>query len=81
MAMTRKNANRTPRLVCWARSLARVLERTRRAVWHAIEEDAIRSTQRADGSSRDLFDELPDPPHLEYGEVRYRNGRFNYLDG
>ena len=46
--------------------------------------EAIREEQRFEAArhgERDIFDELPDPPHLEYGEVRYRNGRFKYLDG
>jgi hypothetical protein len=46
----------------------------------SVQEELGRS-ERTERDARDLFDELPDPPHLEYGEVRYRNGRFKYLDG
>jgi hypothetical protein len=45
------------------------------------EEQDRASREAADGDARDVFDELPDPPHLEYGEVKYRDGRFKYLDG
>ena len=57
------------------------LDGLRGALLFALQKENRRSASEAGrGEARDLFDELPDPPHLEYGEVRYRNGRFKYLD-
>jgi hypothetical protein len=59
----------------------RVLDNLRRFTLGVAAEGTLAATDESEGGSRDLFDELPDPPHLEYGEVHYRNGRFKYFDG
>ena len=57
------------------------LRRISAALLSAFTEESERCAHEAAHSqARNLLDELPDPPHLEYGEVRYRNGQFKYLD-
>jgi hypothetical protein len=66
---------------CLGNGLARLMTRLRTAIFAAVrEENARAADDAARDEDKDLFDQLPDPPHLEYGEVRYRNGRFNYFD-
>ena len=61
-----------------ARTLTRLGGRVPTALLAALREELERSA-RSDAT--DAFDELPDPPHLDYGEVKYRDGRFKHLDG
>lgn len=63
-------------------ALVRFLDAVGGALRAALREEQDRTRREAGkDDSRDLFDELPEPPHLEYGEVRHRDGRFKYLDG
>ena len=75
------NATSRRLMVRWIHGFVRLAERMRRSVWTAIKEENNRAYAESRAPTRDLFDELPDPPHLEYGETRYRNGRFKQLDG
>ena len=63
-----------------ARGLSHLAGRVSTSLIESVREEQ-RCCEAARHAEKDIFDELPDPPHLEYGEVRYRDGRFKYLDG
>ena len=63
------------------RGFLRFLARLRRAIVAAIREESARAAEEAArDDQRDLFDRLPDPPHLSYGEVRHYGGKLRYFD-
>jgi predicted nuclease with RNAse H fold len=46
----------------------------------AIETEHARASRRAEqNEERTLLDQLPDPPHLEIGEVKYGEGMHDYF--
>ena len=62
------------------RGLVGFLARLRRAIAAAIREETAQAAEEAvEDGQRDRLDELPDPPHLEPGEVKYGNGLHDYF--
>ena len=55
----------------------RILNRLRNALAYAIEHEAKREVQDADKA--EFADHLPEPPHLEPGELKYGNGMHDYF--
>jgi len=61
--------------------MTRLFARFRRALLAAIHDETARATEESTRrDERDLFEKLPDPPHLSYGEVRYFGGKLRYFD-
>lgn len=61
--------------------VTRLLSRLREALLAAIHEESTRATEESTRRDElDLFEKLPDPPHLSYGEVRYFGGKLRYFD-
>ncbi len=50
------------------------------ALLAAFQEENARVTKRAaEIEDKDLIEHLPDPPHLDYGEVKYGTGVHDYF--
>ena len=59
----------------------RVLTRFPPALLAALQEENNRATTRAaEKEDKDIFERLPDPPNLDYGDVKYVDGKLRYLD-
>lgn len=73
---------RNSEMMLWrlASTLTRLCGRLPKALLAALR-DELENLETTRSDAKDVFDELPDPPHLDYGEVKYRDGRFKHLDG
>ena len=61
--------------------LTRLIERLRAAVLDALDDESVRSDQVAEWEeSKDLYDRLPEPGHLDHGAVKYTDGKLRFLD-
>jgi hypothetical protein len=53
----------------------------RSSVWAAIEQEHARVERHAAADEqRDLFDRLPEPLHLDHGDVKFTDGKLRFLD-
>ncbi len=63
------------------RRLVGSLQWLRSSMAQAINEESERTAEEANAQDgRDLFDRLPDPPHLGFGQVRHYDGKLRYFD-
>jgi len=47
----------------------------------AVQDEHARAVEdAAHEDAKDIFDQLPEPPHLDYGDVKYADGKLRYLD-
>jgi len=70
-------ATRRPyRWRAWGRLLARLADGLRAAIAEESAQ-AERAAARAEEQAR--FARLPDPPHLQYGELKYGEGMHDYF--
>jgi len=77
MSPQRENSPKTVRV---GRLLRRLGVRFRAALLSAFQEENARGAARAaEDGDRDPIYELPDPPHLEYGAVKYGQGMHDYF--
>ena len=57
------------------------LARVPAALLAAFQDENTRATKKAvEDEDKDIFERLPDPPHLHYGEVKYTDGKYRYFD-
>ncbi len=53
----------------------------RSAVLASIEQEHARAEGHAAADEhRDLFERLPEPPHLDHGDVKFTDGKLRFLD-
>ena len=61
--------------------LTRLIERLRTALLGALEDENIGAAQDAGrDDSKDLYERLPEPVHLDHGAVKYTDGKLRFLD-
>jgi hypothetical protein len=72
------------RKILWnrlCRNGGRALRTFRSSVWAAIDQEHARSEgQAAADEQRDLFERLPEPLHLDHGDVKFTDGKLRFLD-
>lgn len=77
MSTTRRNMN--PSRV--GSGLARWVGRIRIGLLGAVEEESALATEEAEHEeTKDIFDRLPEPVHLDHGDVKYTDGKLRFLD-
>ena len=58
----------------------RLLDRLRRALVAAVEDEAVRKDSTlATATDECVISDLPDPPHLEPGDLKFGNGMHDYF--
>jgi len=63
------------------RGLARLIGRLRIGVLRALAEETPSGADLAEKEgTEDLFDQLPEPVHLDHGDVKYADGKLRFLN-
>jgi len=63
------------------RGLSGLIRKLRMGVLRALAEETRFGTDATErGGAKDLFDQLPEPVHLDHGDVKYADGKLRFLD-
>ena len=79
--MSVPNKSRFRRAAKWALRALGLIAPSRRGLLEALEaEHEAAGAAAASEDEQDLFERLPEPMHLEHGDVQYGDGKLRFLD-
>jgi len=83
MSLLRQNslleARKASVLIRLSARVLRFFARVPAALLATFQEENTRATKEAENDGEDRSEHLPDPPHLDYGEVKYGQGMHDYF--
>jgi hypothetical protein len=79
MATTRKE--RITASKTWRQRCVELIDATRESLLGALTEEHSRAAANdASNEDQDLFERVPEPLHLDHGDVKFGDGKFRFID-